>query len=138
MRCLFSSDAVQDTRQDAKEKYEAEHMTLVVANQEQEKKLAKYKAQIRELKSKQQQQQQQQQQQPLQEDSNDGLFDVLPQKQHASTPEPIAETDGNLENSMKKVIITDGLFLSWVSSGCSGFFPQGKLAGRVRINIVRN
>jgi hypothetical protein len=136
MRCLFSSDAVQDTRQDAKEKYEAEHMTLVVANQEQEKKLAKYKAQIRELKSKQQQQQQQQQ--PLQEDSNDGLFDVLPRKQHASTPELIAETDENLENSMKKVIITDGLFLSWVSSGLSGFFPQGKLAGRVRINIVRN
>ena len=26
---------------------------------------------------------------------------------------------------------------SWVFSGCSGFFPQGKLTGRVRINIVR-
>jgi hypothetical protein len=26
---------------------------------------------------------------------------------------------------------------SWVFSGCSGFLPQGKLTGWVRINIVR-
>ena len=71
-------------------------MTLAVANQELEKKLVKYKAQIRELKAKQQPQ-------PQQEDGNDGLFDVLPWKQHTGTPEPAAETDANLEDSMKKV-----------------------------------
>ena len=87
---------MQDTRQDTTEKYETERMTLVVANQELEKKLAKYKAQIRELKSKQQPQAQQ-------EDGNDGLFDVLPWKQHPSTPEPVEEKDENLEDSMKKV-----------------------------------
>jgi hypothetical protein len=27
--------------------------------------------------------------------------------------------------------------MSWVFSGCSGFLPQGKLTGWVRINIVR-
>ena len=26
---------------------------------------------------------------------------------------------------------------SWVFSGCSGFLPQGKLTGWVRINIVK-
>ncbi len=84
-------------------------MTLVLANQDLEKKLAKYKAQIRELKS---QQQQQQQQQPQQEDGNDGLFDVLPRKQHSGSPEPAAETDDNLEDSMKKVVIKHDLFLN--------------------------
>ena len=87
---------MQETRQETTEKYEAERMTLVVANQELEKKLAKYKAQIRELKSKQQPQAQQ-------EDGSDGLFDVLTWKQHASTPEPVEEKDENLEDSMKKV-----------------------------------
>ena len=82
-------------------------MTLVLANQDLEKKLAKYKAQIRELKS-----QQQQQQQPQQEDGNDGLFDVLPRKQHSGSPEPAAETDDNLEDSMKKVVIKHNLFLN--------------------------
>ena len=94
----LSPDAVQDTRQDAKEDYEAERITLVTANQELEKKLAKYKAQVREMKSSQQQQQQ-----PQPEDGNDGLFDVLPWKSHAGTPEPPVETDENLEDSMKKV-----------------------------------
>ena len=96
MTSIYSSfpDAVQDTRHDAKENYEAEKMTLLIANQEQEKKLAKYKAQIRELKSKQQ---------PQPEDGSDGLFDVLPWKPHPGTPEPPAETDENLEDSMKKV-----------------------------------
>ena len=27
--------------------------------------------------------------------------------------------------------------MSWVLSGCSGFLPQGKLTGWVRINTVR-
>ena len=95
----LSPDAVQDTRQDAKEDYEAERIALVTANQELEKKLAKYKAQVREMKSSQQQQQQQ----PQPEDGNDGLFDVLPWKSHAGSPEPPVETDENLEDSMKKV-----------------------------------
>ena len=110
-------DAVQDTRQEAKEKYEDERMTLVVANQELEKKLAKYKAQIRELKSKQQQTQQQQQQpspqqeQQQQDEGNDGLFDVLPWKQAASTPEAVPEGDENLEDSMKKA--SKNMIQSW-------------------------
>ncbi|XP_028396421.1 rab GTPase-binding effector protein 1-like [Dendronephthya gigantea] len=93
-------DAVQDTRQEEKEKFEAERMGLVVANQDLEKKVSKYKAQIRELKSKQLQLLPPPQQE---DDSGDGLFDVLPWKSaQPSTPEPVADTDENLEDSMKK------------------------------------
>lgn len=82
-------------------------MGLVAANQELEKKVSKYKAQLRELKSMQQQSIQQQLLPPQQqeEDGNNGLFDVLPWKSpRPSTPEPVAETDENLEDSMKKVV----------------------------------
>lgn len=92
---------MHDTRQETKESYEAERMALVAANQELEKKLTKYKAQIRELKSKQQPQLPPQLER---EDAADELFDVLPRAQLTSSPEAGAELDDNLEDSMRKVM----------------------------------
>ncbi|XP_046841438.1 rab GTPase-binding effector protein 1-like isoform X2 [Xenia sp. Carnegie-2017] len=85
-------DAVQETRQEVAEKFTEDKRKLVAANHELEKKLAKFQTLIHDTKSRQHQQ--------PQEDTDEGLFDVLPRKPQGGPPEPTG--DGNLEDSMKK------------------------------------